>query len=294
MRARAAIGAALCGAALALAACAPRSEVARPEGLAPTAADVERHQSARLAALPSFALRGHAEIRWREGKTEHFDDGDFDLVARPPSEMSLRLSKLGERVLWIGSGEGMWWTVFPRDQPSRAVLRDWLGSESEVTPVDGTLTEVLSPHRLFEALGLAPIAATEVVQIDWDAERGAWAITLRGRRVFARGESLLPVAVEWFGNDGSAVASCELDAFQWPSGVSPAGASDAGAKPLLATRMRIASWGSAGGSRANPDSEASLAAETPSFGADRIKPQIFRWADVQAALRPEVVERSAP
>ncbi len=279
-----------------LGACSPRELETQPDGPPPGPSEIARLQRARIDALSSFALRGHAEVSWRDRTGSHFDDGDFVLMARPPEESSLRISKLGERVLWIGSGEGQWWTIFPRETPSRAILRPWprASSEQATVGVDGTLAGILAPARLFEALGLSSIDEKDVRTVAWDGARGAWMIELPHRRVFARGESLLPVGVEWENGAGEVIASCELEAFVWPSGDRPAGAPEAEVKPLLATRMRIAAWGPHGSTRERPDAVATLAAEAPSFGAESIKPQLFRWQDVEAALRPEVVERASP
>ncbi|MSR28141.1 MAG: hypothetical protein EXS03_01005 [Phycisphaerales bacterium] len=285
------------GCALAMVACQNPQVTPRPDGAAPTGADLATMQNKRIAALSTLALRGHAEVRWRDSDGSHFDDGDFDLIARPPSEVSFRISKLGERILWIGGGGGEWWTVFPKERPSRAILRPWNAAASvkDDDGVDGSLSTIVAPARLFEALGLVPIAETEVRAVVWDEVRGAWKFTLASRRLFVRGESLLPVGCEWLDELGEVIATCELDSFEWPTGTREAGARALEVHPLVPTRITVSAWTRGRGVRHGPpDAKVSLAAETPSFGADRIKPQLFRWTDVQAALRPEVIEDRSP
>ena len=279
---------------LLLGGCAKTERILRPEGPAPTAQSLALAQQHRLAAVSTLSLRGHAEISWRDNDSAHFDDGDFDLVARPSNALSLRVSKLGERILWIGGGDGEWWTVFPRERPSRAILRPW-GSSSDSSgrasgPTD-SLAAIAAPMRLFEALGLAPIAESEVTAISWDETRGSWRFDLKGRRIFARGESLLCVASEWVDEEGEVRATCELSEFLWPSGEREPGSRQLEVQPLVATRVTFAAW--EGGRRKRdgaPDAELKLAAEAPTFGVDRVRPQLFRWSDVEKALRPEIVE----
>ncbi len=280
---------------VALASCCPQNfHVAAPDGPAPTAEQFAQAQSARVAALGSLALRGHAELTWRDASGGHFDDGDFDLLIRPPVEMSLRVSKLGEKIVWVGAGDGNWWIVFPRERPSRAVLRPWSGQRAIAAmgadADEQGLSALLVPTRLFEALGVSAVRSDEVRSIGWDETRGAWRITLADRQIFARGETLLPIGCEWFDANEHIVVRCTLEGFEWVRGDRPGGNASVSA-PLVATRINFEIW-SRGRSASDgpPDSACAFAAETPSYGADRIKPQLFNWPDVQAALRPEVVE----
>ncbi len=279
-----------------LSACCPaQMHVAAPDGPVPTAEQFAHAQAARIEALPSLALRGHAELNWRDASGGHFDDGDFDLLVRPPIEMSLRISKLGEKIVWVGAGDGNWWIVFPRERPSRAILRPWsmqrevanLGSGAD----EQGLSALLVPTRLFEALGVSQVGSDEVRSIGWDAQRGAWRIALVDRQIFARGESLLQCACEWFDAKGRVVARCALGGFEWVRAERPVGGSSNPPQPLMATRINFEIW-SRGRTAEDgpPDSACVFAAEVPSSGVDRIKPQLFNWPDVQAALRPERIE----
>ncbi len=275
--------------------CEKSLRILAPEGPAPTAEQFAQAQSKRLDALSSLALRGHAELRWRDASGGHFDDGDFDLLVRPPREMSLRLSKLGEKILWVGAGDGQWWIVFPRDRPSRAILQPWTADGSpraRQSAVDEKgLSQLLVPTRLLEALGLSGVRALDVRSVSWDEMRAAWVFTLADRRVFARGESLLPIGCEWLDATGAVVASCTLDGFEWVRGERALPAGSHSSQQLVATRIEFSVW-SNGRTSADGQSDATcaLAAEVPSYGVDRLKPQLFNWPDVAAALRPELVE----
>ncbi|MSR44176.1 MAG: hypothetical protein EXS15_02310 [Phycisphaerales bacterium] len=276
--------------------CSPTTiNIAKPDGAAPSAEEFSRAQSQRIHAIPSLALRGHAELHWSDTKGRHFDDGDFDLILRPPSELSLRLSKVGEKFLWVGGGGGQSWMVFPRESPPRAVLREW-DAHSPAAPQDSTdlrgVEHLMDPVRVMEALGVAAVSPSEVTAIDWDGKRGAWVFTLPNRRMFARGESLLPVGCDWLNATDQVVASCALDGFEWIRGDRPSGAPPASTQPLVATRIHFSIWSKGRtATDGSPDGELLLAASEPAFGAERIRPQLFNWDDVRDALRPEVVER---
>ncbi len=278
--------------------CPPKvTRIPQPVGSIPTAMDFVVAQQRRVQAVPSLSLRGHAELQWRDEKGRHFDDGDFDLVVRPPSDLSLRVGKLGEKFLWVGAGGGHSWIVLPRESPSRAVIRDWNESESShemsmgigVTGLDG----VIEPRRLIEALGLANVTEGDISAIGWDEIRGAWCFTLLNRRAYARGETLLPIGCEWLNLEMRVVGSCTLDNFEWIRGTWPIGSPPSSVQALVPTRIRFALWSQ--GRREldeEPGGEIKLSAQEPSFGGDRIRPQLFNWDDVKAALRPEVIEES--
>ncbi len=276
--------------------------VPQPLGDVPTADDFVAAQQRRLIAVPTLALRGHAELRWSDKTGRHFDDGDFDLIVRPPSDLSLRVSKLGEKFLWVGGGGGQSWIVLPRENPSRAILR----SSSQVSKsgaissdIDhgelGDLGIFMEPARLIEAFGLAKVERQEVSNISWNEVRGAWQFTLPHRRIYARGESLLPVGCDWTNAASEVIAMCALDGFEWIRGDRPVGSPSSSVQALVATRLQFSIWSQARLEQSGaPDGELLLAAEEPSYGGEKIRPQLFNWDDVKAALRPEVIEGPQP
>ncbi len=276
--------------------------VPKPDGIAPTANDFVAAQQRRLLAVPSLSLRGHVELKWIDSTGRHFDDGDFDLILRPPTEFSLRVSKLGEKFLWVGGGGGQSWIVLPRENPSRAILRQWptlpkvVGSPNGLSIQGlGGLGELMEPARLIEALGLAPANESEISSVSWSEVRGAWAFTLPNRRQYARGESLLPIGCDWTDATSQVIATCTLEGFEWIRGDRPVGSPASSSQALVATRLKFSVWSAGRHEQVGaPDGELSLSAEVPTFGAEKIKPQLFNWDDVKAALRPEVIEGTQP
>lgn len=277
--------------------CALPKAVAEPDGPPPTAQRWADAQERRAATVPSLSLRGHAQFEWRDSTGQHFDDGDFDIIFRAPSELCLRLSKLGQKALWIGSGGGQAWVIFLNEQPVRALHRLTRPNGRAPQMPHGGLEASMSgaarffdPHQLAEALGIGRANAADVQSIAWDSVRAAWAVELPGRRLFVRGESLLPVGIEWVDAAGAITANCELSSFEWLRSEQAFPATES-SKPLVPTRIRLEVW-SGGRSRAQgaPDGVLVLAAGEPTDAAARIKPQMFSWDDVRGATRPEVIE----
>lgn len=276
--------------------CASPQGVSQPDGPVPTAQQWADAQERRAAAVPSLSLRGHADFEWRDSAGQHFDDGDFDIIFRAPSELCMRLSKLGQKALWIGSGGGQAWVIFLNEKPVRAMHRlvhpagpAPKGAPAGLGDAMPGIERFFDPDRLAEALGIGRATAADVQSIAWDGDRAAWAIVLTGRRVFVRGESLLPIGIEWLDASGAVTASCTLGAFEWLRSEQAIAASES-SKPLVPTRIRVEVW-SGGRTRAQgtPDGVLQLAAAEPTDAAARIKPQMFSWDDVRGSTRPEVI-----
>jgi hypothetical protein len=289
------IAAAVCFGCLAISCTSPQ-DAPQPEGPPPTAQQWADAQERRAAAIPSLSLRGHADFDWRDAAGQHFDDGDFDIIFRAPSELCLRLSKVGQKLLWIGAGGGQAWVIFLSEKPVRAMLRlmQPAGGGSPRPPhglgdaMPG-IERLFDPDRLAEALGIGRASAADVQSIAWDGPRAAWAVALPSRRVFVRGESLLPVGIDWLNASGGVTASCTLTSFDWLRSEQAIAAAES-SKPLVPTRIRLEVW-SGGRVRSDgaPDGVLLLAAGEPTDAAARIKPQMFSWDDVRGSTRAEVI-----
>lgn len=280
-------------ASLAMWACDAARPVPQPEGPVPDAAAVAQAQRARLAAIPTLALRGVAELRWRDGSGEHLEDGDFELVLRAPLDTSLRVTKFGERVMWAGSGNGQWWLFEPRAQPSRVTV----GATGAPDDADGLLG-LMRPAHLLATLGLRPIDESQVHGIGWDARLGCWRAAVgegAGQMVMElRHASLLPVAVEWMDAQGNVRVRSEMSAFAWP------GAEESVTRPgaLVPTRITVRMFDPPADAalvregRA-PAAQATLAlnAAPPTDGSSRIRDRLFDFESLRGALKPDVVNR---
>lgn len=289
-------GALVAVAACALCSCDAARPVPQPQGPPPDAAAVAQAQRARLASIPTLAMRGVAELKWSDGSGAHVEDGDFELVLRAPLDTSLRVTKFGERVMWAGSGNGQWWLFEPKSQPSRVTV----GAISSPDSADGLLA-LMRPAHLLATLGLRPIEASEVKEVEWDSRLGCWrALVQHGDARMAielRHASLLPVGVDWLDAQGNVQLRSEMSAFAWP------GAEESVTRPgaLVPTRVTVSMFDPPADlalvreGRA-PGAQATLAlnASTPTDGAARIRDRLFDFDSLLAALKPDVVRRIGP
>jgi hypothetical protein len=280
-------------AALALCACDAVKAVPQPQGPAPDAAAVAAAQRARLAAIPTLAMRGVAELGWTDDAGTHVEDGDFELVLRAPLDTSLRVTKFGERVMWAGSGNGQWWLFEPKAQPSRVTV-----GEVDAAADGQGLLGLMRPGQLLTTLGLQSIDESDVRGIEWDSGAGCWRARVeRGGVSMAlelRHASLLPIGVEWLDAQGGVLMRSELSAFAWP------GAEEAVTRPgaLVATRVRVSVFEPPAdatllreGRAPLPRATLALSAGTPTDGSARIKDRLFDFESLRAALKPDVVTR---
>jgi len=250
-------------------------------------------QKARLAAIPTLAMRGVAELGWTDDAGTHVEDGDFELVLRAPLDTSLRVTKFGERVMWAGSGNGQWWLFEPKAQPSRVTV----GSVDATADSEGLLG-LMRPGQLLATLGLQPIGESDVRDIQWDSRAGCWraAVERDGMpmSIELRHASLLPIAVEWMDAQGRVRMRSDLSAFAWP------GAEESVTRPgaLVATRVSVRAFDPPAdaalvrdGRGPPPRATLALNAGTPTDGSARIRERLFDFESLRAALKPEVTHR---
>lgn len=286
-------GALVAVAACALCGCDVARPVPQPQGPPPDGAAVAQAQKARLASIPTLAMRGVAELKWTDDSGAHVEDGDFELVLRAPLDTSLRVTKFGERVMWAGSGNGQWWLFEPRAQPSRVTVGSVDGGDDA-----GGLLALMRPAHLLATLGLRPIEASEVRSVEWDSRLGCWrALVQCGNARMAvelRHASLLPVGVEWLDAQGNVQLRSEMSAFAWP------GAEESVTRPgaLVPTRITVSMFDPPAEMALvregrSPSAQATLAlnAATPTDGTARIRDRLFDFESLRGALKPEVVHR---
>lgn len=130
--------------ACAAAACGPRPVGTAPgsspppvaQSAAPPKADsISAVERARVGTLRVLAARGVAELRWREGDDDHFEQGDADLRWCLGRGAAVSVSKLGERLAWFGSDGTRWWQFALRSDPSTLRWGTLAPAEPAVRPV---------------------------------------------------------------------------------------------------------------------------------------------------------------
>lgn len=98
---------AILGLLLVLCGCAPRGGVASPVQ-DQTVSQVRITQRERTNEFIELVGRGVIEFRWEDEDGKHKQQGDLDFWKQGDS-VSMRISKLGEPIVWLGGGVDAYW-----------------------------------------------------------------------------------------------------------------------------------------------------------------------------------------
>ncbi|MHC4946868.1 MAG: hypothetical protein ACYTG1_01205 [Planctomycetota bacterium] len=198
--------------ALAAAGCASDAvgpTVDAPAPVAPSRADLAAAHNGRITRLRRFESRGTVQLDWtdRDGD-RHEDQGDLDLWVRLPFHVSMRVSKLGEEILWLGSDTHRYW-LFDLGGDERTLT---VGRHAEADAATD-LPVPIAPLALVDLIGLTPIAEQGASDVEWDDARDAWVVASPGlggpMRLYLDRGTLLPVRVESLGPDGRVCLAAE-------------------------------------------------------------------------------------
>lgn len=127
--------------------CAQKNETT-PIGEDQTPATIRTMQEVRTANFEALVGRGVVEFRWEDEHGKHREQGELDFW-KQGSAISLRVSKLGELLLWFGGDETTHW------------LFDMLGDETTLT-IDGDDAMFSDITTALVLLGLAPLPQGEL------------------------------------------------------------------------------------------------------------------------------------
>ena len=250
---------------------------------APEAAVFVAAQRARVANLPDFASRGSAELRWKDGQGDHFEQAQVELAWREAGgRMALRADKLGERLAWAGADATRWWVFEIRSEPSRLIV----GARGTVPK--GSALPFAGPESVMELMAArawpegARVGAAEPAGgwwVEWSLAKpiGDWVAS----RALVASPGSLPMRVELLDAVGAALASSELSN---PMTVEVRGVAP-GAWPVVAGKTRL---------RTNAGSATwDVFWDAPGTDPDRMKDRLFDLAVLREVLRPQVIEGDA-
>jgi hypothetical protein len=201
-----------------------------PPSEVPSYAALADFHNARVAKLQQFYARGVIEIRWKDAKGNHFEQGDAELWISLPRHTALRVEKVGEVLLWLGSDDEQFW------------LFDLLGKEKllhighHAEPIDaemggGALS--VRPLALLDLMGLTVLPATMRDEgVGYDRKNDAWIVNVdqpateaekkddrdspaaRKMRMCFDRTSLLPIRVEILAADGQTQFASSLRRYE--------------------------------------------------------------------------------
>jgi hypothetical protein len=211
---------------MALGGCAGPPEGGRPAPpVAPTYADLAAAHNERVAALERFHGDGVVEIRWIEDDRDKLVQGDVDLWVRLPRHTALRVSKLGDDLLWVGSDEERYWLFDLRgDETSLRTAGhergiDTLGAGGDAGGRTAGLPSI-RPLALLDLMGLVrlPTGGSDGPVLQWSPEHEGWVISVDGAggalRLVFDPATLLPKRAEHLDGAGTVILHATLERYQ--------------------------------------------------------------------------------
>ncbi|UCD76351.1 MAG: hypothetical protein JSV91_05385 [Phycisphaerales bacterium] len=281
----------VCIAALPLS-CAPKADTDQPietpvMPVGPDYAQLAQTHNRRVGRLQKLYSRGVVEIRWEDEAGRHFEQGNVQLWLSLPRQTALRVEKLGDVLLWLGSNDQGYW-LFDMI-PDETVL--YWGRHDEESGPQSDSAIALKPLALLDLMGLSPLPPAEQDDseppppVHFDEEHDGWEIAARGAgglmRICFDRESLLPKRVESLDAEGRIVAASGLRRY---ARVEMEGSLSVN-WPQLPTLADI--------DLTEGENSLRLALESPTtIMDDQPLDRIFDFERLQQALRPDRVEEA--
>jgi hypothetical protein len=198
----------------------------RGPGPAPEYKTLAEAHNARVAQLQQVFADGVIEIRWRDEKGKHFEQGNVELWLQQPSRTALRVEKLGEVLLWVGSDDQRYW--FFDMLGDETVLRT--ADHQEPANLGGSRAFNVRPLTLLDLMGFVnlPVDGGAEPAVQFDAGFGTWTFEVQGRgsrlQMHFDPNTLLPSRIASLSTTGEVALASMLGRYQsvFQTGISPA------------------------------------------------------------------------
>jgi hypothetical protein len=278
---------------LALVACKAQTKPATREAppSAPSFAALAASHNDRVARLTHIYVSGVIEIRWTDRKGKHFEQGNMELWVHQPRRTALRVEKLGEPLLWLGSDDSQYW-LFDLLSKERVLHLGKHDAASDAS-TDGTgLMIDVKPLALLDLVGITPIDVDQPSPVQFSAQYNALTITVSGSggpmRMFFDRQSLLPKRIESLDSgSGEIIAHSTLQRYKSVTmqGVSPL------AFPKLAHQIDVVAINPNATSDAPAGGEVKIVMDNSTTVIDAAQLQrVFDLERLKQALRPGRIE----
>jgi hypothetical protein len=260
----------------------------RPSGPVPTYEQLAATHNARVEQLSRIYSRGVVELAWRdENGARRSQQGDVDLYLSLPRHTALRIGKLAETFLWLGSDDERYWLFDLQGERSLFIGRHDAPNDDAISTVP--------PLVMLDLIGLGRITThgdANEMEARFDAEHKAWVIVAWGGggllRVYFDPATRLPKRVESITHDGVPIYFSTIHMNRYQSVPVP-GISTA-AQPRMATLIDIFST-----DRAPADGHVKLALDGPTGRVDDLPfNRVFDLERLKLAHRPQRVEGDQP
>ncbi len=203
----------------------------RPPHL-PTYDQLVSRYNHNLHRIDRLWARSVVELRWRDSKGTHYEQGDGNLLLVLPDRVALSVGKLGHTVMWSGCDRQRFWLFDLRPNQERLLF---VGRHARTDR--SRLPLPVQPHQLSALLGLRPLQHAPPPQpvVIWDNGRYVMNTPDRQQRIWIDPQTARPTQIELVSNDGRHRVTCRLS--RWApmtlDGVAP------GAFPWIATRIEM-------------------------------------------------------
>lgn len=243
---------------------------------------VRQAYNARVEQLKVLWSRGIVAFRYRDADSNRRDDqGNANIQMILPDRFAMRIHKVGETLLWIGSDEERYWLIDLLSEPSVG----YVGRHEEFTRAKGERVGLpVPPRELPRLMGLEPLPEFEPggarlrdltersAIIEVPSRWGWWVYALDGE---GRAE-----AIQLRDMDGTILLEADLEQYL-PVELRGVG----GARPQTAGRMRLTAPGT--------DWRITVELDAPSNRTPN--DEAFDFAELVDILAPaEVVDLDAP
>ncbi|HWB19448.1 MAG TPA: hypothetical protein VG711_04040, partial [Phycisphaerales bacterium] len=104
----------------------------------------------RIARLPQLSAQGVIELKWSDKHGSHSDQGDLQLYFQRPSSTAIRVSAVGEVLMWVGSDNSAYWVFDLHSKPKTLTLGSF-------TNLSDNPDLAIHPAAFLDLMGWSPL-----------------------------------------------------------------------------------------------------------------------------------------
>lgn len=239
------------------------------------------HQAKRARLLLLLRSSGTIELRTKDEDGESFNDCALELW-RDGDLFALRLRKLGERFLWVGSDGINWWVFALASDPVEVVVYPVGKAANQSIDPESAL---LAPSEFLQLTGLlavealgGPAQSGSADGLGWADVRSAPGSAWHRMRWHYDQKTLLPKRIQAFDEADLLLVEVRLDGYE----PIPARDTPIGAWPAFARKIRIT----------KPDGSVDLRLffNGPNARGEGLRRQLFEFDQLIRTFRPQRIE----
>ena len=190
----------------------------RPPDSPPTYAELAAAHNSRIERLRQVHATGVIELWWSDEDGRHHEQCRAQLWLELPRKTALRIEKLGEVLLWLGSDEQRYWFFDGLDRQETVL---YVGDHDAVLLAPHRAALATNPFALLDLMAVVPLPCPRGPgdpAVAYDADHDAWRVQAPGLggpiRVFFDRSTRRPKRVEALSEDGAVVATSDLGRYE--------------------------------------------------------------------------------